>query len=93
MEATPAVASNSSCKFCGSKSALLHDALTDRLVGTAGSWRMLRCTNKACGLAYQFGYAAPTIKGWEILGGRLLACLPIAEHVCALLGGVPSENP
>jgi 2-polyprenyl-3-methyl-5-hydroxy-6-metoxy-1,4-benzoquinol methylase len=80
---------------------------------------MLRCTNKACGLAwldpaptavqlsaayadyythasaennsrlrrqyerlktgylaYQFGYAAPTIKPWEILGGRLLACLP-----------------
>lgn len=27
-------------------------------------------------LAHQFGYAAPAIKPWEILGGRLLACLP-----------------
>jgi 2-polyprenyl-3-methyl-5-hydroxy-6-metoxy-1,4-benzoquinol methylase len=119
MESTPAVASNARCKFCGSKSALLHDALTDRLVGTTGSWRMLRCTNQACGLAWldpaptgaqlsaayadyythasaenssrlrrqyerlktgylvhQFGYDAPTIKPWEIFGGRLLACLP-----------------
>jgi 2-polyprenyl-3-methyl-5-hydroxy-6-metoxy-1,4-benzoquinol methylase len=80
---------------------------------------MLRCTNKACGLAWldpaptavqlsaayadyythvgaesnsrlrrqydrlktgylahRFGYAAPGIKPWEVLGGRLFACLP-----------------
>lgn len=51
MEATPAE-SKSNCKLCGSSSTLLHRALTDRLVGTAGSWQVLSCTNEACGLAW-----------------------------------------
>lgn len=40
------------CKFCGSASALLHDSLTDRLAGTLGTWRIFRCTNTDCGLAW-----------------------------------------
>ena len=119
MKEIPKEVSEPTCKFCGGQSTVLHDALRDRLVGSEGVWRMLRCANKECGLAwidpaptseqlsaayasyythsltenssplrrqydrlrdgylaFRFGYTLGSIKRWEILGGRFLACLP-----------------
>lgn len=40
------------CKLCGSSAALLHKTMTDRMVGTPGTWHLIHCTNPRCGLAW-----------------------------------------
>ncbi len=40
------------CPLCGGSGELLHRDLTDRLYGVAGRWRLSRCANRDCGLAW-----------------------------------------
>lgn len=40
------------CVVCGASGRLLYEDLEDRLVGTPGRWRMLRCADAGCGLLW-----------------------------------------
>ena len=40
------------CPICGSAGVGLYEALTDRLAGTPGTWRMARCPEPTCGLLW-----------------------------------------
>lgn len=40
------------CQMCGASGDVLHDGLTDRCFGVSGSWRIRRCSNASCGLAW-----------------------------------------
>jgi 2-polyprenyl-3-methyl-5-hydroxy-6-metoxy-1,4-benzoquinol methylase len=40
------------CVACGSKGVELYDGLTDYIAGTAGTWRMVRCADSACGMLW-----------------------------------------
>ena len=52
MKPPPKEVSEATCKLCGCTSIVLYDALQDRLVGSPGNWRLLRCANAACELAW-----------------------------------------
>ena len=40
------------CVACGREGMALYDGLTDYLSGTPGTWRMVRCSDEACGLLW-----------------------------------------
>jgi 2-polyprenyl-3-methyl-5-hydroxy-6-metoxy-1,4-benzoquinol methylase len=40
------------CKVCGGASALIHEALHDRMGNASGSWNLVCCTNPDCGLVW-----------------------------------------
>ncbi len=42
----------SACVACGSPGDTAYEGLTDRLYGSPGSWRMVRCSGPACGLLW-----------------------------------------
>ena len=52
MNATQEDVCKTTCKLCGCSSIVLYDALQDRMVGSSGEWRLLRCANAACALAW-----------------------------------------
>lgn len=40
------------CAICGNNGQIIHAKLTDRLSSTPGTWNLLECDNKACGLIW-----------------------------------------
>lgn len=40
------------CRFCGSASALLYEALNDRMGDAPGNWNLIQCTQPDCGLIW-----------------------------------------
>ncbi|MFI5166675.1 MAG: class I SAM-dependent methyltransferase [Thermoanaerobaculales bacterium] len=40
------------CLLCGSGAEPLYEGMRDRVYGTPGEWRMVRCPNPACGLVF-----------------------------------------
>ncbi|HUK12364.1 MAG TPA: class I SAM-dependent methyltransferase [Thermoanaerobaculaceae bacterium] len=40
------------CELCGSRARPLYEGLPDRLCGTPGAWRLVRCRSRRCGLVY-----------------------------------------